>query len=127
MMILQAFVLDGEFKFKANVGLEFLQVEIPATHFLHISERIPNPSNRRVESSFDDNRLCQILFCSHNFLSLIILRWCLVPTTRIHFRRDPERRLTSQRQGSPSSAHKSFRHAPQAFLSIARVTRPRWY
>src|SRR5438045_9584411 len=119
MVILHAFVLDGELKFKSHLEFEFLQVEIPAPHFLHIGERLPNPRNRRSESSFDDNRFRQILFCGHNFLRLIILRWYLVPTTRTHFRRDPWRRLTSRRQGSPSSAHKSFRRALQAFLSIA--------
>src|SRR5438552_11497388 len=127
MGILKTFMLDGEFKFKTHLGLEFLQIKIPALHLVLVGKGLPNPRDRRVESSFDDDRFRQILFCGHNFLRLIILRWYLVPTTRIHFQRDPGRRLTSRRQGSPSSAHKSFRRAPQAFLSIARVTRPRWY
>src|ERR1700682_826213 len=54
MVILHAFVLDDEFKFKTHLRLEFLQVEIPAPHILHIGERLPNPRDRRVEGSFDD-------------------------------------------------------------------------
>ncbi len=65
MVIFHAFMLDGEFKFKTNLWLKFLEVEIPAPHFLDIGERLPNPRDRRVETSLDNNCLCQLILNSH--------------------------------------------------------------
>ena len=71
VVIPRAFVFDGEFKFKSHLRLEFLQIEIPDTHFICIGERLPNPRYRRVESSFNYDRFGQIsLCCSHIFVLL---------------------------------------------------------
>src|SRR5438552_7733225 len=67
MVIFHAFMLDGEFKFKTNLWLKFLEVEIPAPDFLRIGERLPDPRNRGVEISFDNNCLCQLMLRSHIF------------------------------------------------------------
>ena len=84
MMIVHAFMLNSEFKFKTYLGLEFLQVEIPAPHILRISERFPNPRDRRVESSFDDNRFRQMVFRSHIFLGFCLGRVLVVTVDPIH-------------------------------------------
>src|SRR6266404_7288238 len=67
MVILHAFVLDDELKLETHLGLEFLQVEIPAPHFLDIGERLPNPPHGSVEGALDHNRFCQISFHGHVF------------------------------------------------------------
>ena len=76
MVILHAFVLDDEFKFKPDLGFEFLQIEIPAPHFFDIGNRFPNPRDGRVESSLNNKRFRQIIFCSQ------FSRLLLKPRTR---------------------------------------------
>ena len=73
MGILKTFMLNGEFKFKTDCRLEFLQIKIPTLHLVLVGKGLPNPSDWRVESSLDDNRFCQMIFRGHDFLSLIIL------------------------------------------------------
>src|SRR5260370_237814 len=42
---------------------------LSASHSGRIGKRLPNPRDRLVESSFDDNRFRQFILCSHIFHS----------------------------------------------------------
>src|SRR5207249_3666713 len=71
MMVSHAFVLHAEFEFKADLGLELFQIEIPSPHSIDIGQRVPNSPDWSFESALNDDRFRQIDFCTHNrFLSL---------------------------------------------------------
>ena len=71
VMVVDAFVLDAELKFKSRLGSEFLQVEIPDSHFVRVRQRLPHSRRRRIEGAFEHNRLRQFILCSHVFLPLL--------------------------------------------------------